>query len=126
MAAALVRVSDALTGVRRVFLDTAPVVYAVEGQPAHLAVLDGICPRIREGPLTAVTSPVTLAENLVGPFRLGLGQLRRDDFAIITSARHTEFRAIDGFQALRAVSLRATHKLTMTDALQVAAALSAG
>lgn len=120
------KVADALKDVRRLFLDTAPVIYFVEGHPDHLAVLDVVFGRVREGSLTAVTSPITLAESLVAPLQRGLNTLQTAFHDVITSARHTEFRAIDRLQARRAAALRVTYNLTLTDALQVAAAISAG
>ena len=55
------KVSDALQGVSRLFLDTAPVIYHLEGNPAYLAVVSQIFTEIDAGAITAVTSPITLA-----------------------------------------------------------------
>jgi hypothetical protein len=56
-----------LSTARRVFLDTAPVIYYVEGNTRYVAALDPLFRRLDAGALEAVSSPVTLAECLVHP-----------------------------------------------------------
>jgi len=63
-------ISEHLQGVRQLFLDTAPVVYYVEKNPQYLDRVRAVFTQIDNGTLTAVTSPVTLAECLVGPILL--------------------------------------------------------
>jgi predicted nucleic acid-binding protein len=75
--------------------------------------------------MEAVTSSVTLAECLIQPYRLGdlllVQQLRR----AITTGRHTRYVGVDAC-AEQAAELRARYNLTLTDAFQIAAALTAG
>jgi hypothetical protein len=68
------RISDALAGVSRLFLDTAPVIYFVERNPQFVDFVDPIFERL-EVDITAVASPITLSECLVGAIRLGLWRL---------------------------------------------------
>lgn len=114
-----------LQGIARLFLDTAPVVYYVEQNPTYFATAQSVFNRIEAGALTAVTSPVTLAECLIHPYRLGLTQLQENFFRVVTGAEHTVFQPIDAAVGQQAAVLRAKYKLTLTDALQVAAALVA-
>lgn len=58
MEAKAVKVADALQGVARLFLDTAPVVYYVERNPQYTTVTDDIFNRIDGQTLLAVTSPI--------------------------------------------------------------------
>jgi hypothetical protein len=51
-----VKISAALQGVTRLFLDTAPVIYYVEKHPTYLALVAPIFGRVDAGALTAVTS----------------------------------------------------------------------
>ena len=67
------KVADALRGVSRIFLDTAPVIYFVERAPLHFDRVGPVFDLIDVGSVAAVTSPITLAECLVVPCRLGLG-----------------------------------------------------
>jgi predicted nucleic acid-binding protein len=117
---------DSLQNVTLLFLDTAPVIYYVEENPSYLALVEVIFERIDNGSLTAVTSPVTLAECLVVPYRLGLMQRQRDFFDLIVHGSNTVFLPIDHDQARRAAELRVHHNLTLPDALQIAAALTVG
>lgn len=63
--------SEVLTGIRRVFLDSAPVIYFVERHPVYGSILEPVFSLFETGEIVAVTSPITLAECLVLPMRLG-------------------------------------------------------
>ena len=115
--------ADALRNVSRLFLDTAPVIYYVETNPSYIDRVEVFFDRIEAGTLTAVTSPITLAECLVMPFRTASIQLQQDFFSLIVFGDNTLFAPIDQECARRAAQLRAHYNLTLTDALQVAAAL---
>ncbi len=52
-----------------VFLDTAPVIYFVEQNPEFASKVKDVFERLDEGKLTAVVSPITLAECLVLPYK---------------------------------------------------------
>lgn len=73
-----VNINEALHNTTRLFLDTAPVIYYVEQNPHYSARTQHIFDAIDTGNLTAVTSPITLAESLIVPYRLGLLQLQQD------------------------------------------------
>ena len=119
-------ITDALQGVTRLFLDTAPIIYYVEKNPSYIARVKIIFDHVDSGSLIALTSPVTLAECLVTPYRTGSAQLQQDFFDLIVYGRHTVFAVSDQESARRAAELRAHYNLTLTDALQIAAALAAG
>ncbi|GAA6621029.1 type II toxin-antitoxin system VapC family toxin [Scytonema sp. NUACC26] len=61
---------ERLQDVKRLFLDSAPVIYAIEENLQYLPIVREIFERIENGLLIGVTSPVTLAECLVRPYRL--------------------------------------------------------
>ena len=65
------KISERLQAVTRLFLDSAPVIYAVEKHPRYVDLVRVALRRIDAGALSAVTSPVTLAECLIAPYRLG-------------------------------------------------------
>lgn len=52
-----------------IFLDTAPVIYFVEQNPEFSPKVQKIFERLDDGNLTAVVSPITLAECLVLPYK---------------------------------------------------------
>jgi predicted nucleic acid-binding protein len=82
--------------------------------------------RIDKGLVKAVTSPVTLAECLIHPYRRGLINLQKDFTDLIVNGRNTTFMAIDHIISQKAAQLRASYNLTLVDAFQVATATSAG
>ena len=118
------RIEEALTGVSRLFLDTAPVIYFVERNPQFVEQVDPIFDRL-ESEITAVVGAVTVAECLVGALRLGLTDLEqvylnvlaREDVVFVESTL-----AI----AREAARVRFQYNLQLPDALQVAAAVASG
>ncbi len=120
------KIAAALQGVAQLFFDTAPVIYYVEQNPAYAALVDDIFDRVDAGTLQAVTSPITLAECLVGAIRHGLPQIQQDFTDLIVSGANVTFMTPDASVAQRAADLRARYNLGLLDAFQVAAALAAG
>jgi predicted nucleic acid-binding protein len=120
------RLEERLKNVRRIFLDTAPVIYYVEKNTGYLGLVEDVFNRIDEGLLTAVTSPITLAECLIHPYRLGLTQLQIDFYELIVNAGNTLFTPIDNAISQKAAQLRAARNISLTDAFQLSSALAAG
>ena len=121
----MLKVETALRGVAKLFLDTAPVIYFVEANPNYLQVVESIFDKIENG-LAAVTSPVTLAECLVIPYRLGLTQLQQDFTDLIVDTNNITFSSIDDAIAKSAADIRARYNLSLPDALQISVAIGAG
>jgi predicted nucleic acid-binding protein len=118
-----VKLSVRLRNVRRIFLDTGPVIYFVEKNPVYLAKVKPVFTRIDSGRLTAVTSPITLSECLVHPYRPQQAEgitMFRD---LIVNGGNVNFVLLDDAIADKAAELRAQHNLTLPDALQAATAL---
>lgn len=88
-------ISEALHGVTRLFLDTAPVIYFVEKNPYYLNRVQPVFAQIDAGALTGITSPITLAECLVMPVRLGLIPLQ-EDFADLILRGVNTFLCLSG------------------------------
>ncbi len=84
-----------LESVERQFLDTAPLIYYVEKHPQYIKILKAIFQRIDKGLITAVASPVTLAECLIHPYRRGLIDQQKDFTDLIVDGRNTTFTTID-------------------------------
>ena len=120
------KVAQAIQGVSRLFLDTAPVIYYVERNPTYSARADQIFDSIDAGILRGVTSPITLAESLIGPIRQGVAQVQQSFFDLMVSGANMVFVALDHSIGQRAAELRVQYNLGMSDAFQIAAALSAG
>jgi predicted nucleic acid-binding protein len=121
----MIKVETALKGVTKLFLDTAPVIYFVEANPNYLQVIESIFDKIESG-LAAITSPITLAECLVVPYRLGLTQLQQDFTDLIVDTDNITFTSIDDAMAKSAADIRARYNLSLPDALQISVAINSG
>jgi predicted nucleic acid-binding protein len=119
------KISARLESIQRVFLDTAPVIYFVERNPHYLEKVENVFNRLDEGTLLAATSPVTLSECLVLPFRQGKPEIVQSFVDILSNNSNVVFVVIEDQVAGRAAELRARYNLTLADAFQMAAALFA-
>lgn len=118
------KVIDALAGLHRVFLDTAPLIYHIESNPTYVTRTRPIFQHIDRGLLEAVTSSISLLECLVHPLRRGDTALANRFRLAITASVNTRYYGIDA-AVEKAAELRAQLNLTLPDALQVACALGA-
>ena len=118
------RVEDALATLRRPFLDTAPVIYFVERNPAYVAKVDAFFGRLNQSMLEAVTSPVTLAECLVMPCRHFNFAAQQAFIDLLTNGPGIIFQITQAAIAHAAADLRARYNLGLPDAIQVATALA--
>jgi predicted nucleic acid-binding protein len=109
-----------------VALDTSIFVYFIEEHPKYLPLVDPVFEAIAAGELSAVTSSVTLLEALVIPFRFANANLIRHYENLLTDSRGLHLIDIDLDLLRAAAQLRAATRLKTPDALQMAAALSAG
>nr|WP_201280409.1 PIN domain-containing protein [Hassalia byssoidea] len=109
------------------FLDSAPVIYAVERNPQYLPLVRVVFERIFSGLPMGVVSPITLAECLVQPYRLGQNELQQDFIELMTDNQNIEFVPIDDETlAINAAEIRARYNLQLPDAFQITVALAAG
>ena len=120
------KITERLQTVTRLFLDTASVVYYVEEDTRYLALVDPVFDRLDAGTLVAVTSPVTLAECLVMPYRNNQVELQQIFSDLIVNGTNVLFASIDREMGRRAAELRARYNLSLTDAFQIAVALQSG
>ncbi len=117
------KVSRVLDGIRRVFLDSAPVIYLVERHPVYCPILEPLFNRLVAGDLVSVTSPITLAECLVSPMRLGKLEVVEAFLTVIGGDSSSIFFPIQRETARMAADIRSRHNLGLADAFQVAVAL---
>lgn len=117
-------IADALKNVRRVFLDTAPVIYFFEQHPVYFSRKEAFFRFRRDAGISIITSPVTLVECLVHPIRHGLSKQSEAYRHLILQGVNTEFYEIGAEAANHAAHLRASLSITLADALQVGVALA--
>jgi len=118
--------ADRLASARQIFLDTAPVIYFVEKNPVFAPQLQDMFQRLDDGKLIAVVSPITLAECLVLPYKLGKSNIAQIFTDLLVNGESVLFYPIDDMTADKAADLRARYNLTLTDAFQIAVAIQAG
>lgn len=108
-----------------IFLDTAPVIYFVEQNPEFASKVREVFERLDEGKLTAVVSPITLAECLVLPYKQKQSGIAQVFTEMLANSESVLFYPIDEVIADKAADLRARYNLTLTDAFQLAIAIQA-
>src|SRR5215475_12549419 len=119
------KIAAALANVRELFLDTAPIIYHVEGNLAYQPLTDHVFQTIQDGTISAVTSSITLSECLAHPYRRGDMALAQKFRNVITAGVNTRYVGVDAV-AERAAEVRAHYNLKLADSFQVAAAILAG
>ena len=120
-------ITESLQGVTRLFLDTAPVIYYVEQNPQYFASASVVFNHILNAAPIGVASPITLAESLVQPYRLGQTELQQEFIELMTETENIEFVPIDQQNmAIDAAQIRARYNLQLPDAFQIVAALASG
>jgi predicted nucleic acid-binding protein len=108
-------------------LDTAIFIYYIEENQTFLPLVAPIFEDVAEGRREVVTSSLTLLEVLVVPFRAGNLALADRYEAALSRSKGVRLVSITNAQLRMAAQLRAVHPSVRTpDALQLAAALSAG
>ncbi|MEW6208165.1 MAG: type II toxin-antitoxin system VapC family toxin [Acidobacteriota bacterium] len=120
------RLTDALSGVTKLGLDTAPFIYFIESNPAYLALMREVMRLIDSQTLAACCSVITLTEVLTRPLQTGDVALAEQYRDILLNTCSLTVLPIDSTIAERAAKLRADYRLRTPDALQIAAALEYG
>lgn len=114
----------ALGNSRQLFVDTAPIIYFVEKHPLYFAIVSPLFERVDNDQLLPVVSPITLAECLVYPYRMGHAEAVNMFRELLT--HRMRFVSIGEAAASQAAELRARYNLSLPDALQCAVALTTG
>lgn len=109
-----------------VALDTAVFIYFIEEHPRFMPLLEPLFEAIEAGHVLAVTSALSLLETLVVPFRAGDRALAVRYQSILTQSQGLTLVELTIPVLKRAAELRASTGVKTPDAIQLAAALSAG
>lgn len=106
-----------------VFLDTAPLIYFMEGHSRYQKTLFRIFDLNDKGGFSFVTTSITLLEVLVKPLREDKLLLDRQYRDILMKAPGIEILDVTSLIAERAALLRAKNNLSTPDSIQIAAAI---
>ena len=105
---------------KKVFLDTAPLIYFMETESTFLPVLEELFSPLHN--CKFVTSVITLSEVLVMPFRVGKLQLVEQYMEILTMSENIEIFDINIEIAKESAKIRADYSIKTPDAIQLATA----
>lgn len=119
------KLAEQLESIQQVFLDTAPVIYFVEKNPDFSEKVQSLFTKLDEGTLSAVVSPITLAECLVLPYKIPNPDIAQIFSDLLVNSESVLFYPIDEVTADKAAELRARYNITLTDAFQLAVAVQA-
>ena len=120
------RAHEALAGVERLAVDTAPIIYLIEAHPRYEALVLEVFERIARGSLTGYTSVITLTEVLVHPLKQGRQELVDTYSQLLLTSNSFVAVPIDAAMASQAALLRSRYKIRTPDALQLACAIASG
>jgi predicted nucleic acid-binding protein len=109
------KIEQAIAGVKLIFLDTAPVIYFIERHPTFFPLVRPIFESLSDGDLQAVSSPITLAECSIVPYRQGLLELQQDFANALVRNESVIFRITDELVAIEAVKMRVKYGLKLPD-----------
>jgi predicted nucleic acid-binding protein len=107
-------------------VDTAPLVYWLEGHPRLADRFGAIFDAAESGAATVVISTVTLAEVLAGPLRAANELLTARYREALIRSPGWQVMPLDVDIAVEAARIRAAYRLRLPDAIQVATAIRAG
>ena len=111
---------------KRIFLDTAPVIYYSQRNEIYFETMKDIFIRLRCQKSKFVSSTVTIAEACVYPFRFERIDWSENLYNLI-KVTPIEIIPVDKIIALRAAQIRAKHKsFQAMDSIQLAAAIVSG
>ncbi len=104
-----------------VLVDSAPLIYTLEGHPKLAARFASLFERHAAGDLRLAVTTVSIAEVLTGPLKAGEEALAKRYRAVLESWIVV---SLDADIAESAARLRGSYGLTLPDAVQLASALS--
>jgi predicted nucleic acid-binding protein len=121
-----VKISDALSSIKVLYVETAPFIYYTERHPVYVAKMRSVFLRIHQGQIEIFTSTITLTEVLTKPLKAGDKRLVDDYHEMLENTQNIILAPVDNAIANRAAELRAQYNLKTPDALQIATAIESG
>jgi predicted nucleic acid-binding protein len=121
-----VKVSDALKGIQRLGVDTAPYIYYVENHPTYANKVDAIFQVVEAQSIEIKTSAITLTETLMKPIQASDQPLIDTYHELLTETDYVELVSITPELAEKAAHLRARYNLRTPDALHLVTAIESG
>lgn len=108
---------------KRIGLDTAPIIYFIEGHPRYVEMLRPFFQAVDRGECSAVTSIITLLEVLVHPIRHGDRKLAQRYRELLLGSEGLTTILLSQKIAEEAARLRAFQNIRVADSIQMATAI---
>jgi predicted nucleic acid-binding protein len=108
---------------KKVFLDTAPIIYYIENQHKYRSLLDNLFELNAQGKIAFISSSLTVMEVLVQPIRLQRLEIAKNYLKILTSSNNFEILDLTISISKKAAELRAKYNFKTPDAIQLATAI---
>ena len=110
---------------KKVFLDTAPLIYYIEENPQYSIILNKLFLENSKGVFLFQTSVITLLEVLVLPMRMNENQLVEQYQKILCNSTSINILDVTVEIAKKAAAYRAKYGLKTPDSIQIATAVEA-
>lgn len=110
----------------RVTVDSAPIIYFLEGHRRLAARFAPLFDAAADGKISIFVSTLTLAEVVAGPIKAGNDILAAQYHEAMRSSSNWEVVPVSEEVAMLAARIRAIRKLRLPDAIQVATAVATG
>jgi len=107
-------------------IDTAPIIYWLEGHPRLADRFAPVFEAAESGRAQIVVSTVTVAEVLAGPLQAGNELLTAQYREVLTRSAGWRVLPLEVDIAVEAARVRAAYRLRLPDAIQVATGIRAG
>ena len=119
-------IDTALQAARRLYVDTAPLIYYFEEYSSYISKMDRIFDLIATTPVVTFSAVHILTEVMVKPLQTGNHELAQEYRDILVNSDAYTLVSITVPIAESAAELRARYNLRTPDALHVATAISIG
>lgn len=117
------KIADALLNVRRLAVDTSPIIYFVEPYAAYTEKMSAVFETVEAQNIEVITSVITMLEALTKPLRQADQKLERVYRQLFGQTQNLHLVSIDREIAVRAALLRSRYNVRTPDALQLAVAI---
>nr|MBF0222377.1 PIN domain-containing protein [Desulfobulbaceae bacterium] len=109
-----------------VTVDSAPIIYFLEGHSTYSQHFMPLFEQIDSGRLLAIISPVTVAEVVAGPLGHNNELLADRYYQALTSGPNWSIQDLTAEISFMAARIRIRYRLKLPDAIQLATAVSSG
>ena len=113
-------IERASAGIRRLYVDSSPLIYYVERNTRYLSKMRRFINLIDTASFAAISSTLTLAEVLVGPYKSGDDERLSAYLEILEQSDHYRLRPVTSKIVRSAAELRARYNLRTPDAAHIA------